>query len=141
MSSTQLSPTYVDATDDAIDFFLPFRPWNKTHNRLFILPPSSSSKPNPTLSSWCSAPQSHQWRDKPRSRCQCVYPNPILAPWKFWSSSFQSGYVLFFIQFFGVIGEGWRTKRNREKWCSMNGEKWWLKRSSVATWCEGIGAH
>ena len=130
MSSTQSSPTCVDVANDATDFFLPYRPWNKSHNRLFILPPSSVLKPNPALSSWCSAPQSPQWWLKKRisiSLSMCVSqpdPCPVKVPiivvpkWVC--------LVLYSIFWCDWV-EGWRTKMNGEKWCTMNGEKWWWR--------------
>ena len=51
LSSTQSSPNCTDATDGGWPFFLPPRPWNQTHNLpLYLLPLSSASKLNPTLS-------------------------------------------------------------------------------------------
>ena len=113
---------------DATDFFFPPCPSNQIPNRLYILPLSLARKPNPTLSSWCSAAQSHRrWLKRQTSipspvcvsqpdPCPMEVPIIVIPKWVC--------LVLYSIFWCDWV-EGSRTKRNGEKWCSRNGEKWW----------------
>ena len=113
-----------------MQIFLLFFFFPSTPNRLYILPSSLARKPNPTLSSWCSMAQSHQWWLKRRTsilspmcvsqRDPCPMKVPIIVIPK-WVCL-----VLYSIFWCDWV-EGWRTKMNGEKWCTMNGEKWWWR--------------
>ena len=90
-------------------------------NRLYILPPSLVRKSNPTLSSWCSAAQSRRWWLKRRTLipspmcvsqpdpCPMKVPNIVVPKWV--------SLVIYSIFWCNWV-EGWRMKRNGEKW-------WW----------------
>ena len=125
MSSTQSSPTCVDAAEMpqiSSSLLVPktkppigctsfLRPWRVNRTQHLVL---GALQLNPV---------GDGRRDEPRSRRRYVYPSPILAPWKFQSSLFQSGYVLFFIQFFGVTGLRDEERRGMEKSDALGMEK------------------